>query len=147
MAFVSDCAKSTSIVKEAGSISEACGLLQDTRCVIVPKLFSHRISGLPPDYEVRDMRLDENESDVPFGDILHQFCEAHRAFSGKPCARGRVARVSGTPCPRAHVDYLGLRILVTLEGPGVVLLTGPSGEILRRTEAGDVVFMLSLIHI
>lgn len=134
------------------------------RCLVVPNALQElnannnkmkSFCGLPPKYDMNDIHMCEScvdfddpniHDDTELSAALKVLGDAHRAATGDSRTRGRVSRVSGTPCPKAHVDRLRLRIMATLRGPGVVLhpddgphSTGEMREI--QTNTGDVVFM------
>lgn len=129
-------------VQRADSLQCAAKLLRHSaaRCVYVRRAFQASSLTLPPGYDQRDIRVD---GDRWHGDdILSQLAWAHCTVTGATFARARIARVQGTPCPRAHVDKLRLRAMVTLQGPGVVILHDSQPDrVALRAAPGDAVFM------
>lgn len=143
-------------VKRVNTLEEATKYMRSAmkngggaRCLVVPnvlKLGNH--CGLKPDYESHDLCLcgdghvNLRDVNAELNGALKALGDAHRAITGDSRARGRVARVSGTPCPKMHVDYLRLRIIATLCGPGTVL--HPNKDVIDdtwETNEGDVLFM------
>ena len=136
----------------ASNLDKACTLLQGgARCVVVKRAFpvldriKNRFCSLPPGYE-EDFDLSPNlagwELDEEVVHVLKTFDEVHKKAQFKAAGRGRVARVTGTPCPLAHFDLLTLRAMATLRGPGVVLLgSKDENHVVYRSEQGDAVFM------
>lgn len=148
--FGSACQASAARVVRAPTLRDAAHLAHTgARCVYVRAAFARiRRAHLPPDFDQRDIRVCSDGRggsavcDKELREVVTALARAHCEATGARVARARVARVSGTPCPRAHVDKLGLRALVALQGPGVVLLGGPSADdVALRAGAGDVVFM------
>jgi len=148
-------------VKRVTTLEEASAYLRSAfsnktdgaaRCLVVPNGLNRKGSsgmgrlspycGLPAGYDSRGACMCGDTYEGYHAEIsgaLRDLGGAHRAVTGDNCARARVARVSGTPCPKAHVDKVRLRIIATLRGPGVVLLPETMEEM--ETNEGDVVFM------
>ena len=134
------------LVENASSLSAASQLLTlGARCVVVPRAFNKAKVLPPPNFDIRNIRLPSTRSlplDPHVELVLKQLAAAYCEATGCETSRGRVARVHGTPCPKAHVDRLHLRALVTLQGPGVVILSGKDPDaVVLRANTGDAVFM------
>lgn len=146
-------------VRYATNLDKACVLLQSgARCVVVKNAFpvlrakNGQYCSLPSGFELRDLHLcgscTDGLKDELEDELLHalkSLGEVHQKATGSTggaLGKGRVARVTGTPCPKAHVDRLRLRAMATLRGPGCVLLGSANEEdVVYRAQEGDAVFM------
>ena len=139
-------------IQHAASLSQAVDLLRHgARTVIVPHLFrslrSNEIRTIHAHMDLRDIPLRITAAGVPvprevprfLHEPLRRLAEAHAAVVDANLVAGRVAFVSGTPCPRFHVDKLHMRTLCTLRGPGCVVAPDSALD-LEKLFGGDIPF-------
>eukprot|EP00171_Calliarthron_tuberculosum_P019116 IDg19116t1 len=98
-------------VTRAASLCEAVKLARSgARCVVVGGVFARARIHLPTGFDERDMLIDADGCGAhtirngALRSALTALARAHCDATGASTARARVARVCGTPCPRAHVD-------------------------------------------
>lgn len=131
-------------IQVARTLGGAVALLKKGhRAVVVPNAFPALTRAPKREWESRDLDMDDEESvrrsvrQIPgVEEALCELAGAHADVTGRR-VRGRVAVVSGTPCPRFHVDKVQLRGFCALYGPGCVV-AGDGMVDLGAGGAGDV---------